>query len=239
MSKYVILMFAAALCCFGLGGQLYAAVPTANAGPDQTVYAWIDYMATVTLDGSGSSDPNGHALSYQWTWSVDHQNYDANGVAPEIELPVGEHVITLVVSDGNNLSAPDQVVITVIEPLEVQIKFTPQTLNCKSKGNLVKAHMTLPQGFTGKDVNKRETAALEPYGLPARLIHVSSGISRKVTISFDRGTFTRALIGDSNDTAEVTAVGQLKSGQYFFGTDTIRVLNSVPKPPKDNGNGKK
>ena len=232
-------MITVAMVCLGLGGQLYAATPIANAGPDQTVYAWIDYMATVTLDGSDSNDPNGHALSYQWTWSVDNQNYDANGVAPEIELPVGVHVITLVVSDGNTTSAPDTVTVTVVEPLEVQMKFTPQTLNCKSKGKWVKAHMTLPQGFTGKDVDKQATATLEPYGLPTNKIQASSGKSKKVTISFDRGTFARALNGDPNDTAEVTAVGQLKSGQYFFGTDTIRVLNSVAKSPKGNGHGKK
>jgi hypothetical protein len=233
-------MFVVAMLCFGFGGQaLYAGVPIANAGPDQTVYAWIDGMATVTLNGSDSNDPNGHALSYQWTWSIDGQNYDANGVTPEIELPVGVHVITLVVNDGNNLSAPDTVTITVIAPLEVQMKFTPQTLNCKSKGKWVKAHMKLPTGFTGKNVDKQATATLEPFGLPTNKIQASSGKSPNVDISFDRGTFARALIGDPNETVEVTAVGQLKSGRYFFGTDTIRVLNSMPKSPKDKGNGKK
>jgi hypothetical protein len=38
-------------------------VPTANAGPDQNVTV----SSTVTLDGSGSSDPDGTIASYAWT----------------------------------------------------------------------------------------------------------------------------------------------------------------------------
>jgi hypothetical protein len=35
--------------------------PVANAGPDMTVYAWIDGKTSVTLNGSGSTDPDGEA----------------------------------------------------------------------------------------------------------------------------------------------------------------------------------
>ena len=38
--------------------------PTANAGPDQTVESGTN---PVTLDGSGSSDPNGETITYKWS----------------------------------------------------------------------------------------------------------------------------------------------------------------------------
>jgi len=73
------------------------AAPTAEAGDDQTVYADADFTADVTLDGSGSSDPDGDEVTYTWTWTVNGETYQAEGVNPTIELPVGEHTIELVV----------------------------------------------------------------------------------------------------------------------------------------------
>ena len=43
-----------------------AQAPVANAGPDQAVASG----ASVTLDGSGSADPAGIAISYQWAQTL-------------------------------------------------------------------------------------------------------------------------------------------------------------------------
>jgi len=56
--------------------------------------------AEVTLDGSGSNDADGDALTYKWTWIVDSNTYEANSVNPAIKLPIGVHTIQLVVNDG-------------------------------------------------------------------------------------------------------------------------------------------
>ena len=57
------------------------------AGEDQTVYAWIDGFADVTLDGSDSNDADGDELTYKWMWTIDANTYEANSVSPTIELP--------------------------------------------------------------------------------------------------------------------------------------------------------
>ncbi len=41
-------------------------IPVADAGPNQTAYAWIDGFAEVTLDGSASYDEDGDELTYIW-----------------------------------------------------------------------------------------------------------------------------------------------------------------------------
>ena len=84
--------------------------PIANAGPDQTVEATSPAGAAVTLDGSASTDPDGNAITWTWTGSFG----TATGAKPTISLPVGQHTLTLTVSDGK-LSATDTVVIRVVD----------------------------------------------------------------------------------------------------------------------------
>lgn len=83
--------------------------PVANAGPDQTVEQTKAEGADVTLDGSGSSDPDGDPLTYKWTWD----GGEATGVNPIITFPLGTTTITLIVNDGELDSEPDTVNITV------------------------------------------------------------------------------------------------------------------------------
>lgn len=82
--------------------------PVANAGPDQWKEQDILGGAMVTLDGSGSSDPDGDALNYKWTWAGGF----ASGVSPVVILPMGITTVTLTVDDGQS-SDTDTVDITV------------------------------------------------------------------------------------------------------------------------------
>jgi hypothetical protein len=88
-------------------------VPTADAGEDQTVTAGD----TVTLNGSGSSDPDGDPLSYAWS-QVDGPESVALEEAVTVQArfeasEAGIYTFQLFVHDGQVAGAPDDVMVTV------------------------------------------------------------------------------------------------------------------------------
>ncbi|PYX86184.1 MAG: chitinase, partial [Acidobacteria bacterium] len=99
--------------CGGGSGGPPAQPPTAAAGSALTV----NKRVTVTLDGSGSSDPGGHSLTFAWTQtggtsvvlssvSSPKPTFTAPGVS-------GALTFSLVVNNGQMSSAASTVVITV------------------------------------------------------------------------------------------------------------------------------
>ncbi len=88
--------------------------PTANAGADQSVQTG----SVVTLDGSGSSDPDGNNLSYAWRQTngtaVALQN--SQSVSPAFTATAaGTFEFELVVNDGLVSSTPDRIWVTVLK----------------------------------------------------------------------------------------------------------------------------
>ena len=90
--------------------------PTANAGADQSDVA---EGTRVTLDGSGSTDPEGQTLTYSWAKKTgpavtltNPNTAQASFTAPTELLADAEFEFTLTVSDGPN-SATDDVQVTV------------------------------------------------------------------------------------------------------------------------------
>jgi probable HAF family extracellular repeat protein len=82
--------------------------PVANAGSDQTV----ECPAQVTLDGSGSTDPDGDALTYQWSEGGSVLNTTVSFTA---SFGLGTHLISLVVTDPCGASNTNSVTINVVD----------------------------------------------------------------------------------------------------------------------------
>ncbi len=89
--------------------------PTAKAGDAQTVGVGLE----VTLDGSGSSDPEGDTISYRWIIgnnpgeivTLSDSTVEMPRFTPNI---VGNYVFGLIVADAQNESLLDTVVVTVV-----------------------------------------------------------------------------------------------------------------------------
>ncbi len=100
--------------------------PFAFAGPDLVAECAGPGGTPVTLDGGGSSDPDGDPLHYAWTGPFG----TIEGANPTVTMPPGIWPIALVVDDGSLASEPDTVVVTVRDtvPPEISTRAIPALL---------------------------------------------------------------------------------------------------------------
>ncbi|MGI9431966.1 MAG: hypothetical protein ACR2PQ_07120 [Myxococcota bacterium] len=97
----------------GAGAQT---LPVADAGSDQQLDCAPPEGAVVTLDGSGSTDPDDATavLTYTWAGDVLGAGVTLDGVNPTFSAPPGTHPISLTVDDGVDGTSVDEVIITVV-----------------------------------------------------------------------------------------------------------------------------
>ena len=93
-------------------GSLYSMTkPVAKAGADITIMEGLD----INLSAMGSFDADGYIYSY--SWKEGEQNLSTNISFVKDNFSVGEHNITLTVTDDQNETDSDLVMITILKDL--------------------------------------------------------------------------------------------------------------------------
>jgi hypothetical protein len=141
-------------------------VPIANAGPAQQV----SVGATVTLDGSASTDADGDTLTYSWTLTSRPSGSTATLTNPTSVGPTfvpdvgGTYVASLVVNDGTFSSLPSTVSITALASTTTGVPYvarngmtvTLNSVNIQQSGGLT--------SYTVSYTQRNNTTAPIPEG---------------------------------------------------------------------------
>ncbi len=191
--------------------------PIANAGAAQTV----SVGSTVTLDGSGSSDPDGLPLTYQWRFTAIPNGSTSTLAGATTSAPTfvadlqGTYTIELVVSDGLLTSSASTVNITVGPNTNITFTPSPLDMNGNSTANLI---VTLGQtaGSGGVTVNLSSSDTTVAT-VPASVNVLSGSSTTNVTVTSLSKAGSTIITG--------TATG------YTTGTVTVTVTTNTMTVP--------
>lgn len=117
----------------GIGDACDNLAPVANAGTDQTITRTSPAGASVSLDGTGSTDADGTIVSYEW---LENGTVIATGATTAHTFALGTHTVTLRVTDDDGASSEDVVTITVNNAPPVANAGANQVLECVNGGAL-------------------------------------------------------------------------------------------------------
>ena len=206
--------------------------PTADAGPDQTV----QLGDTVTLDGTGSSDPDGDPLSYQWQ-VVSHPDgsrvvLGSQGTTTPQFTPdyPGTYILSLTVLDLRDSSDPDRVTVTV-EGALVSVPDVTGMTRAEAEAALTVA------GLTAGNVSM-ESSTTVPAGQvirqdPAADTESLPGAAVDLVISTgpDRVTVPDVAGQSQNDAAAAVTGAGLVPALDFTNSDTVNAGVVISQSP--------
>jgi hypothetical protein len=163
--------------------------PVADAGLDASYPAAAsDCAAAVTLDGGGSQDADGDALTYTWTGPFGV----ATGLAPTVLLGPGVHDITLTVDDGRGGSSTDVVRVTVSD-------VTPPSLTLIGGGSMV---VELGDAFADPGAVADDACAGDLTSAIVVTGSVNTGLPGSYPLVYS--------VGDGDNTTQVTRTVEVK-----------------------------
>lgn len=170
--------------------------PVANAGADRSAAT----NTTVTLDGSGSRDPDGDPLSYRWVLSAQPDGgnamlANANSVNPSFSGAVaGIYTASLVVNDGELDSASDSVNITLSTAQK------PPVANAGADQSGVPGQQFTLDGSASRDpegepLSYRWTLLASPDGSAAALAGADT-VNPRITADLEGGYTVQLIVND-------------------------------------------
>ena len=195
----------------------------ADTGKDQIVFARYNQAAHVRLDGSG--DLKAKRLTY--TWYLEGSPV-AMGMRPTVKLIPGEHIVSLVVNNGREDSEPSHVVITVIEPLEVECRIFPPSKTMFNKIPEIMAKLYMPPGISSDAIDFDHPLRLYPGGAEVMDHYTMQWRRQKIPCTSVFAFFNKDLLKcdtSTGDGVDLVVSGRLKTGRHFFGRDKIKILN--------------
>jgi len=168
--------------------------PTADAGPDQNVTDDDDNGAEdVTLDGSGSSDSDGTIVSYEWEES---SVPIATGVSPVVSLSVAVHTIDLIVTDDDDATDADSVVITVNPHINVA-----PTADAGPDQNVTDVDSSGDEDVTlDGSASSDSDGAIVSYEWEESSVPIATGVSPIVTLTVAAHTIDLTVTDDDSAT---------------------------------------
>ena len=200
--------------------------PAANAGPDQNVKTG----SKVTLNGSGSSDPNGDPLTYAWSFTQKPALSAATLSSAVVTQPTftadvdGTYIVRLVVNDGSANSLPDTVSITAST-----FNSTP-TASAGVNQHVVAGALSVvtldgsaSSDADGDSLTYAWTMTAKPGG-SAAVLSGSSTVTSTFTADIE-GTYTLSLVVNDGTVNSVPAIVTIKAYRKISGLG-FRVIDA-------------
>jgi hypothetical protein len=196
--------------------------PTADAGPDQTVAQG----SSVTLDGTGSSDPDaGQVLTYAWTQTAGPAQTLSNAtssnpqfIAPSLVFGDAPVVVTftLVVDDGFASSPGSSVTVTIAPPAN-----TPPVANAGTDQTVNSGAAVTLDGSASSDTNAGQTLTYDWQQVSGPAVTLTGG----TTVS---PTFTAPTLAIGAPSAVLVFSLTMDDGTDTSAPDTVQITVLPP-----------